>query len=121
MINGGPDDRQADGEIHASTERHQLQRDQALVMIHRYDSIILSARGLPEESVGWQWIGHTDAVVASTLRRWTDRLSLFIAEQAGFAGMRIQRRDTDPRLTNAEVLTESFVGKPDCPADPGTS
>ncbi len=62
MVDGSANDGQADGEVHAGAERHELQRNQALVMVQGNNPVILPLCGLSKQRVGGQWITGENAL-----------------------------------------------------------
>src|SRR5262249_17813826 len=110
MIDGGPNHRQADGDIDAAVDPHHLDRAMALVVIHGHYQIEIAALRPEEQRVGWERTGHVEAIGAELPDRRRDLLFLFtIAEQAIFAGVRIDAAHPDAWGANAGLQQRAMA------------
>jgi hypothetical protein len=83
-----------------------LQDRQALVVIHGEHAIVSFELRGNEERVRGQRPGQGVALPAQLVEDGSDDLDLFAAQIAGFAGMRIEPGDADPRPAQSEAFDE---------------
>ena len=86
----GADDRQASVMFTAACMPSSFQRDVALVVIHGDDGVEFAVAGTHHERVGGEGAGRVDAGAVGFGNRGRDDRLLLVAEQAVFAGVRIQ-------------------------------
>ena len=115
VVDGGADDRQAEGDVDAGEvhpfagggidlEAQQLDRDMPLIVIHGDDGVVLAGAQLDEDGVAGDRADDIEPVFDRLGDRRRGNVDILPAEQAAFAGMRIERRDRDFRPRDAEVL-----------------
>ncbi len=101
MIRRGPDDRQAERDVDRLVEVDQLDRDQALVVVHRDQRVVPALDEVAERRIGHQRAGEP--------RRWQggerrcDHVAILGPEQPALAGVRVEPDHADPRLGDREV------------------
>src|SRR4051812_40951629 len=89
----------------------QLERDQALIVVHANDGIVLAARGVMKQTIRRQWTFRGDAFASRHLYRRSDDLDLFSAENTLFTRMRVQRRHRYARSGDGEILFQALLGQ----------
>ena len=78
-------------------EAEQLDRDVPLVVVHGDHGVVLAGAQLDEHGIAGHRADHVEAVGDRSARSSASLTSMSCAaEQAAFAGMRVQRRDGDP-------------------------
>ena len=109
VIDGGADDRQAERDVDAGQvlplagrridlEAEQLDRDVALVVVHGDHGVVLPGAQLDEDRVAGHRPDHVEPVARPlSAMVGVGDVDVLPAEQAALAGMRIERRDGDPR------------------------
>ena len=113
VIDGGADDRQAEGDIDAVLEMQQLERDQPLIVVHADDRIVIPARGEVKEGVGAVRAAGGDPLRLAPVDGRCDQPRFLIAEEPPFAGVRIEGEDGDFRLRPAEKAAQGGIGDAD--------
>src|ERR1700730_9410120 len=102
VIDRRPDDGQAERHVDRLPERHELDRNQPLIVIARHDHVEVAAAGAHEDGVARERTGHLDAARAARLDRRPDRRLLFMSEQTMLARVRVQAGHRNPRPRDAE-------------------
>ncbi len=102
VVGAGAHERQAERDVDAVLDAEVLHRDQAVVVGHRDDDVELArmARRVArahEDRVGRERAARVDALGARRLHRRRDDAQLLVAEQAAFAGVRVEAGDGDAR------------------------
>ena len=99
-------------------------------MIHAKHAVPGAIRGVVKDSVGRKWTGNFGfsiwKVQARSLRElrygdfglqllhgWFDYLGFFMAQRAGFTGVRVQTSDGDARLFDSAAPEEIFQQQTD--------
>ena len=80
----------------------QLQRDMALVMVHREHGIKLTAQCADEYGIAGYRPAHVLSALAVGFDRGGNHLGVLAAEQPAFAGVRIERGHAHPRTLDPE-------------------
>ena len=83
-------------------EAQQLDRDVALVVVHGDHRVVLAGAQLDEDGVAGHRADHVEPVGDRFGDRRRGDVDVLPAEQAALAGMRVERRDGDPRRGDAE-------------------
>ena len=100
MIHRGPDDRQAQSNIHPGIKRQHLERDMPLVMIQRHNRVVFLPLPGGEHRVRHQRTHRIHPVFARRSDgRFHQKLFFPPAKQTVFARMRIQSANANPRFT----------------------
>lgn len=89
VVNGGPDDGQAQGDVHSSVEAKKLHGDVALIVVHGYDDVKRVIRGLEEDGVGWKGSLSVYPQCGSFLNSWRDVVPLLPPKEAALPGVRV--------------------------------
>ncbi len=85
------------------TKPMRLDRDVALVVVHRDHRVELAAERLDEHRVARHRALEAHALGPELLDHRRDHVDVLAAEQAALAGMRVERADPDPGLVDAEI------------------
>src|SRR5262249_51649903 len=95
---------------------HELERRQALVMIHAHQRVIGASyplRGLAKQAVGSPWPAHLQATTPRRTDRRGDHARLLVAEKAVLAGVGIESSDRDTWRRNPKPAAQSLGGQHD--------
>jgi hypothetical protein len=103
MIDRGPDDRQAERDIHGLAERQQLDRNQSLVVIAGDDGVELAAGGADEHSVGRKGPPHVNPGSPAGLHGRRQHRTVFRTDDAVLAGVRVEARQGESRRGDSEA------------------
>src|SRR5215472_14224984 len=114
MVDRGARKRQAQGDVDAFVEAAKLDRDVALIVVHRHDQVELAAAGPPEERVRRPGPAGFDALSTGFGDGRRDLALLLIAEEAAFAGVRVDAGHGDPRALEAKPA-DALVAQLDRP------
>src|SRR5262249_50187416 len=104
-----PHDWQAGGDIDQVPAATKLHRDVTLVVVHGNDAVKLAAVGPDEQRVGGPRPCDTDPFVAGGFHRRGDQALLLVAEEPAVTGVRVERRDADPRLAAVEQPGQQLI------------
>jgi len=80
VVGAGADDGEADGHVHAAVEVEQLHRDEALVVVHGDDEVVVALHGFDKDGVGGEGADGIDAVLAGHEDGGLDDAFFLIAE-----------------------------------------
>lgn len=99
---------QAEGDIHGGVEVEQLERNEALVVIHGEHGIELALGGVTENGIrhGGSAEGRSSELVQMVNGR-ADDADFLVAERAVLPGVGIESGDGDARVTDAAALEKS--------------
>jgi hypothetical protein len=89
-------DRQPERDVHRLVEVDQLDRDQALIVVHRDHRVVAAVDRVAERRVGDERAEQRGRR-ARLLERGRDDVGVLVAEQAVLAGVRVQADDADAR------------------------
>ena len=103
VIGRGAHERQAERDVDAAVEGQRLERDQRLVVVHGDGGVVGAARLGVEQGVGGMRTGHGQTLGGKLGHGGSDHVHLLAADQAAFAGVRIEPRHGDARPGDAEV------------------
>ena len=103
MIHRRPHDRQAQGDVDGPPEGHQLDRDEALIVVAGDHRVELALGGAAEHRVARNRVADVDAARAAALDRRHEHVFLLVADQAILAGVRIQAGQSQPRPRHPET------------------
>ena len=114
MIGTGSYQRQAQRHVHALVHAQVLDRNQALVVVHRHHHIELAcalrgAAGPHEHGVRRQRPRHVKALGARCSHRWRNHLDFLPAKQPSLAGMRVEARHGHSRAA-AQAAQQGCIG-----------
>jgi len=99
VVDGRADDGESQGDVDASFEIEQLQRDVALVVVHADDGVeFFAADGQVKDGVGREGSFHGHSLLLRPLDRGPYLLDFFIAENTVLAGVGIQARHRNARI-----------------------
>ena len=119
MIDRGADRRQADRDVHTGLDAEHLDRAVPLIVIHGDHEVEVAAAGAEKQGVGRQRSFDVLAFRGARGDRRSDLLRfLAAAEQAVFAGVRVDRANADFRVGDAGAL-QGVVAAGDGPFDEG--
>jgi hypothetical protein len=107
------DDGKTQRDVYRVIEGQKLHGDVSLVVIHRYDKIVISALGLQKGCIRRGRAGAKNAVTAGFFDGWADDLFILGSEEAVFSGMWIQAADDDARLCMTQYL-HCFISQANC-------
>src|SRR5215471_1095119 len=106
MIRRGTHERKAERHIHRMVECKRLDRDECLIVIHAQGGVIARPRSLMKHRIGGEWPLRVDAFVDKRGDGRGDDAAVFLAERAGFTGMRVEAGDRQARAGETEALTQ---------------
>ena len=106
MVGRGADEGKTERDVDAAVEVERLQGNERLVVIHAEGRVIAPPRRRVEQRVGRERPERVDALLAQQPDRRLDRLDLLAPHGSAFAGMRIEARDGNARLRNAEIAAK---------------
>src|SRR5574341_234764 len=103
VIDGGAHERQAERDVHAAAEGSVLEHRQALIVIHGEHAGGALQALRHEKRVRRQRADRVDAGFRRLRDRGRDDVAILGAEVARFAAVRVQSRDQDARLLDADT------------------
>ena len=105
VVGAGADEREPEGDVHASVEGVELERDEALVVIHANDAVpFMHDGGLMKNSVGRERAGKRRA--GDAFQRsdgGCDDVDFFTAKVTVLAAMGVESSDSDTGLADAAM------------------
>src|SRR5678816_3844782 len=113
VVDGGSDERKAEGNIHGLAKRKAFDRNEPLVVIAGDNHIELSSRSPHKHRIARLRASYTDAVTLATRLNCRQHFCrLFNSKKATFGAMRIKRCNRNPRLFEPET-TKLAIDQPD--------
>ncbi len=113
VVGGGADDGEAEGDVDAAVEVEEFDGDEALVVVHGDDEVVVALDGFDEDGVGGEGAVGVDAVLAGHEDGGLDDAFFLVAELAVFAGVGVEAADGDAGFFDAEPIDEGGVGEVD--------
>ena len=103
MIGRSAGDRQAQRDVHRVLEMECLDRDERLIVVHAERGVVAGACPVVEHGVGWMRARDPPAFSRQRGDCRLDDFDFLPAELTGFSRVRVESRDGEPRLGNAEM------------------
>jgi hypothetical protein len=107
MIDRGANNRQAKRDVDAVTKTRILERGQALIVVHRENTIATCQHGRRKHRIGRQRPEQRHALCAQAFKHRDDDVDLFTPQVAPLAGVRIEAGNQDARTTDAVLFAPS--------------
>lgn len=105
MVRAGANDRQAECDIYGVVEVEKLERDEALVVVHREHRIVAATCGIAKDRIGdARAFELRDAERIERFNRGLDDPLFLVAKFAVFACVRIEPGDGDARADDAALM-----------------
>lgn len=107
MVWAGADDRQTECDIHRVIEVEKLERDKALVVVHREHRIMAAACRIAKDRVGYAGAFEMgDAEGIECFDRGLNDPFFFVAKLAVFTGVGVEPGHGDARAGDAALMEE---------------
>src|SRR5690349_6068881 len=97
MIDRGPDDWQSERHVDCAAKRHELDRNQSLVVIAGHHRVELTAHGAHEYRIRRKWSADVDPSGPLSVDRGRENVVVLTANDTMLPGVGIQTSDAKPR------------------------